>query len=130
MRPGDVEDEDALLVRSVDDVEPGRVEEARSTRRHAAHGWRIEIDPRRPVLLQCARPRLERHVARSRIATEARTHFPVPFGSLRGSKLDTSVRTAWSRRVRNRFLRSAAAAPSGTAASALRRRCTFLRKPW
>jgi hypothetical protein len=80
---GDVEDEDALLLRDLDDLEAGGVEESRSAGGLTADERGIEVGARLAIVVECLRPRLKRHVSRAWRAAEAGTDLPVALLILR-----------------------------------------------
>jgi hypothetical protein len=83
VRSGDVEDEDALLFRDLDDLEARGVEEAGPAGGLATNEWWIQIGARLAIVVERLRPRLEWDVGRTRRAAEARADLPVALLILR-----------------------------------------------
>src|SRR6188474_3650702 len=79
VRPGDVQQKDALQLRDIDDFKTGSVEESRPAGRLAADQRRIQVGGRRAVLIQRARPVLKRNVGSARKPAESRADLPIPF---------------------------------------------------
>src|SRR5687767_11799104 len=86
----DVEDEDALLLGDLDDLEAGRVEEPRPAGGLAADERGIEIGARLSIVVERFSPRLERHVGCSRRAAEAGPDLPVALLILRRAEAQSS----------------------------------------
>src|SRR5688572_24706062 len=105
MRPRNVQQEDALQLRGIDDLETRSVEESRSAGRFAADKRRIQVRGGRAVLIKRARPVLKRNVGGAREPTEPRADLPIPLLILRRSEIDTTVRPARRGFRRRRLLR-------------------------
>src|SRR5690242_5398192 len=101
MRAGDVEDEDSLLFRNLDDLEARGVEETGSTGRLAADQWRIQVGARLAIIIESACPRLERDVRRTRCAAKTRANLPIAFLILRRAQPQSSFLSVERHRARD-----------------------------
>src|SRR5687768_5762901 len=79
VRPGDVQQKDALQLRGVDNLKPGSVEESRPAGRFAPDKRRIQVGGGRAVLVERARPVLKRNICGARKPAQSRADLPVPF---------------------------------------------------
>src|SRR4026209_1126344 len=98
VRSGDVEDEDALLLRDFDDLEAGGVEESRSARGLTADERGIEVGARLAIVVERLRPPLKRHVSRAWRPAQAGTDLPVALLILRRAETQSPfLRVEWHR---------------------------------